>query len=627
MIKGKRCLCLAGIAFALVMGIAAAAHAMDVTLGWNANTETNLGGYKIYYGTTQGGPYNGTGSSNGTSPITVPLNSLSNPGSPEFTVHGLPDGKYYFVVTAFSTEGLESGYSNEVYTESSPSSPTSSTNPTNSAPVLSSLEVNGQTGSTPVYTDKRNVNVRVVASDDTLVTHYLILDGQSNPAGNSFLPLPGGPKQNPIITVNDFLLNDVDGSRTIYGWVKDESGLISAAASKSRVVLDRSTNVTAGTETTTEYDRIRGSEGDVVQDDQGTQDSRYRYDGAYTNPSSDQGGWANYEEYLRWAVANISHSGRKLRDAIEVVEAVPVDNLGMGPEDRGVQNKTGFSVSLDSFNGVDLSVPESVSFTIADGERTYTRKLNDLNGAGTKLLRAVVREEEGDLAYRFWAVYYRSNETEIPNTYPDGSVIDVTVEVTDKEGESTGPLTFSFRTQTEEERSVEAAGLPETSTTVDPLTSMKRTTITSGPLAGASIIFPESLAEEMGFEPYFGPLEDIPLLAGLDSAGMPLNLLPHTVFPSPVTLIIPCPEDEKASDLSVYYHDGRAWWLASDKEGNVTFNGDGWMAPGSRINLEGDDQGPDFIEIQVFHFSAAAAASPPAYTSSGGACFISSLWK
>jgi hypothetical protein len=587
------------LAFAVAMGIATSGHAMDVTLGWNANTETNLKGYKIYYGTNQGGPYNGSGSSDGASPLVVLLSSLSNLKSPEYTVHGLSEGSYYFVVTAFSTEGVESGFSNEVGT-GAPSGG-------NSPPVLSSLEVNGENGSTTVYTNKRQIAVRIVASDDRLVSHYLILDGESNPAGNTFVPVPGGPKQNPIITVNEFLLNDADGSRTIYAWVKDDQGLISAAAGKHNVVLTRSTT---------------GVGEPMPESEAPSSTVTYRNRSLYQERS------ATYESNLNGTVSDALDSYNNPRKPIEVLEAIPVHNLGMSREENGVPQKTGFSVRIDSINGVDLTEQDSITFTITDGERTYTRRLNDSNGDGIKLLRAVSWDEEGDIVYGFWAVYYRSNETAIPNTYPTGSVIEVTVNAKDMVGEIIDPLTFRFRIQTDEEIETEAANLPETLTAIDPLTSMKRTTITSGPLSGASIVFSTSLQEEMGFEPYFGPLEAIPFLAGLETAGTPLNLLPHTLFTSPVTLVIPCPENENAKNMAVYYHDGRAWWLASDREGNVVPNGEGWMAPGSRINHEQDPEGPDFIEIQVYHFSAAAAASPPQiHSSGGGTCFISSLWK
>jgi hypothetical protein len=70
------------LAFAVAMGIATSGHAMDVTLGWNANTETNLKGYKIYYGTNQGGPYNGSGSSDGASPLVASSQQSFNPEEP-----------------------------------------------------------------------------------------------------------------------------------------------------------------------------------------------------------------------------------------------------------------------------------------------------------------------------------------------------------------------------------------------------------------------------------------------------------------------------------------------------------------------------------------------------------------
>ena len=87
--------------------------AMDVTLAWDANTETDLAGYKIYYGKTTGGPYDDSASTDGASPIVVPLGSLLDPANPEFTVRDLPSETYYFVATAYDTEGSESLFSNE----------------------------------------------------------------------------------------------------------------------------------------------------------------------------------------------------------------------------------------------------------------------------------------------------------------------------------------------------------------------------------------------------------------------------------------------------------------------------------------------------------------------------------
>lgn len=87
---------------------------MNVTLAWDPNSETDLAGYKIYYGVTNGGPYGGTGATQGASPITIPLSSLANRSLPEYAVTNLPNNTYYFVLTAYDTEALESGYSNQV---------------------------------------------------------------------------------------------------------------------------------------------------------------------------------------------------------------------------------------------------------------------------------------------------------------------------------------------------------------------------------------------------------------------------------------------------------------------------------------------------------------------------------
>jgi fibronectin type 3 domain-containing protein len=68
-------------------------------LGWDPNTEADLAGYNIYYGTATRG-YG--------SPIDVGNQT-------EYTVNGLEEGQtYYFAAAAYDTNGNESDYSNEV---------------------------------------------------------------------------------------------------------------------------------------------------------------------------------------------------------------------------------------------------------------------------------------------------------------------------------------------------------------------------------------------------------------------------------------------------------------------------------------------------------------------------------
>jgi azurin len=105
------------LALCSLLLLVAPVHAMNVTLAWDPNSETDLGGYKLFYGTTAGGPYTGTQASNGPSPIIIPLSALSSISAPQYTLSNLPTGTaFYFVLTAYDTETpiLESGYSNQV---------------------------------------------------------------------------------------------------------------------------------------------------------------------------------------------------------------------------------------------------------------------------------------------------------------------------------------------------------------------------------------------------------------------------------------------------------------------------------------------------------------------------------
>lgn len=70
-----------------------------ISLTWDSNTDPDLGGYRIYYGTASGVYSHSTDVGNVTS----------------FTLTGLTKGQTYFIVaTAYDTSQNESGYSNEV---------------------------------------------------------------------------------------------------------------------------------------------------------------------------------------------------------------------------------------------------------------------------------------------------------------------------------------------------------------------------------------------------------------------------------------------------------------------------------------------------------------------------------
>src|SRR5207245_4056599 len=76
----------------------ALSSAAQVTLAWDPNTETDLAGYKLYYGT-----------SSGSYPSSVDVGNLTS-----YTLSGLLEGQiYYFSATAYDLNVSESGFSNE----------------------------------------------------------------------------------------------------------------------------------------------------------------------------------------------------------------------------------------------------------------------------------------------------------------------------------------------------------------------------------------------------------------------------------------------------------------------------------------------------------------------------------
>jgi len=70
----------------------------SVTLAWDPNSEPDLAGYKIYWG-----------SAPGTYGANVDVGNVNT-----YRVEGLGEGPWFFVATAYDNVGNESGYSNEV---------------------------------------------------------------------------------------------------------------------------------------------------------------------------------------------------------------------------------------------------------------------------------------------------------------------------------------------------------------------------------------------------------------------------------------------------------------------------------------------------------------------------------
>lgn len=74
------------------------AFAGDITVNWDANSEPNIAGYKVHYGTAHG-VYG--------APIDV--GNVTT-----YTITGLTANTYYITITAYDTNTNESDYSYEV---------------------------------------------------------------------------------------------------------------------------------------------------------------------------------------------------------------------------------------------------------------------------------------------------------------------------------------------------------------------------------------------------------------------------------------------------------------------------------------------------------------------------------
>jgi hypothetical protein len=100
-----------------------------ITLGWDANTDTDLAGYRLYTSSTAG-QYTFVGKNASLTPTNPPASYVRSVAKPAVTMTtdmiGTDGQVIYFVLTAFDSAGNESGRSNEVsytFADSPPAAP------------------------------------------------------------------------------------------------------------------------------------------------------------------------------------------------------------------------------------------------------------------------------------------------------------------------------------------------------------------------------------------------------------------------------------------------------------------------------------------------------------------------
>jgi len=106
----ERMLCGALMVLVLLMALPGVGQAADVKLAWDANSERDLAGYNIYYGSVAGGPYDGMESSEGQSPIVIPLDDLDDPANPVSSFPGLKTGPTILLPQRMIQMGLRAAF-------------------------------------------------------------------------------------------------------------------------------------------------------------------------------------------------------------------------------------------------------------------------------------------------------------------------------------------------------------------------------------------------------------------------------------------------------------------------------------------------------------------------------------
>jgi hypothetical protein len=204
---------------------ATVAFSETAELSWDANIESDLSGYNVYVGTSQGS-------------YDLPIDVGDTTAH---MVTGLGTGTYYFTITAYNSGGLESGFSNEVSKTFGVSDTT--------LPVISNVATTNIAATSAVVTwttDEPATSVvtynttSIISVPDLVTNHSLTLTGlqagttysvmveSTDGAGNTATGNPITFTTSPLIDVvapwiTDIRISDITATSAVFSWTTTES--------------------------------------------------------------------------------------------------------------------------------------------------------------------------------------------------------------------------------------------------------------------------------------------------------------------------------------------------------------------------------------------------------------------
>ncbi|MBW2430530.1 MAG: fibronectin type III domain-containing protein [Deltaproteobacteria bacterium] len=227
----------------------------DVTVAWDANSESDLAGYMVYWGTTSGD-----------------YSDSEDVGiTTQHTITGLQDGvKYYFAATAYDHDKYESGYSQELFHVAGSQNQTNHTitaSAGSNGSVTPSGAVTVANGTSQAFTIRANQNYKIM---DVLVDGVSVGAVASHTFNNvtddhlisvSFVALNQAPFANAgadqtvtegnSVTLNGTHSTDPGGSIVSYSWEQTDGLTVQLSNSGSQIATFVAPNVGIAGETLT----------------------------------------------------------------------------------------------------------------------------------------------------------------------------------------------------------------------------------------------------------------------------------------------------------------------------------------------------------------------------------------